>query len=112
MPAKTPRPIGRTDNFLPGNDTSAAAATPDAPAAEACIDVVEVGVSIGVVWIVFVVVKLVAVGNPPITSVGVGVDVVMGSAGELVLVATRGSVVEGEMIEVVAVVTVLDTDED
>jgi len=31
IPAKTPRPIGRTANFLPGIADSAAAAIPDTP---------------------------------------------------------------------------------
>jgi len=34
IPAKTPRPIGRTDNFLPGSWRSADALTPEAGAEE------------------------------------------------------------------------------
>jgi len=34
IPAKTPRPIGRTDNFLPGMEESIAAPIPDSAVAE------------------------------------------------------------------------------
>lgn len=37
IPAKTPRPIGKTDNFLPGIEDSAAATT-ETPAAEGWTD--------------------------------------------------------------------------
>jgi len=44
IPAKTPRPIGRTDSFLPGivDSTAAAAATPDTPTADGSTDIEEV----------------------------------------------------------------------
>lgn len=106
IPAKTPRPIGRTDNFLPGNEESAATAE-----GETWTDGVEVeGVpSSGVDWIVLVVIKLVLVGKSIVGEIA-GED----TAGELVLTAIGGNDAEGKMVEVilVAVVTVLDTDEE
>jgi len=50
IPAKTPRPIGRTDSFLPGivDSTAAAAATPDTPTAEGSTDIEEVPRIVGV----------------------------------------------------------------
>jgi len=52
IPAKTPRPIGRTDNFFPGrlkfvSDASAAAAVP-----LASVEVADAELAVGVDWVV------------------------------------------------------------